>query len=324
MDFIALKKIRKKLKILCLCLLFMIGCFSQQTSVAAVTGSRTQTTIETCKNAEKVLLRYYYTNTFENGTKAPSYGDGMEYIIFSMARSNYPVKNGFYSQYYQNLRRDLSKVKTQLEPLECAKIVMALSAMGRDASKFKEYPLIATMCKKKNLDQSKMMLKWPTVLLALDCRNYKVPTGSAFYTRKQLVKKVVNYCKNYQGGTYCDQLFMYGQALMPYAKSNKAARTQKQHVYQYLKSHMSAAGYIGNSNNVWTNTQALIFLGEGGYTSYVEKLVSSQMKYIHISTGKIDFTFDRAQVARGLNSARRMLENRSGLFDCNDVRKVKK
>lgn len=314
----------KKITSFLVCVFLLASSMGTIPAQAALTKKQQNLYYKQCVQAERIILKQYYEKNLRK--KAPRYGQGAEYIVFSLARAKYPVSKNFYKQYYNNLKSDLKKKKGTIDPQECAKLVLVLSAMGHDASKFKEYPLLKTMCKKTNIEKSDMLMKFPTILLALDCGNYDIPKGNSYITRKTLLSNVIQGC---YGSTRMgmDMVVMNAQALTPYCKKYASAKKAKQYVLNLIYKNMSNGGYIGDNNNLWTNAQVLIFLGQCKINPLTKKqLVKGKHNLIGASLGKINLnskthsiSFDPAQVARGFTSTKRTIKKQTRLFDCTDV-----
>ena len=308
----------------------MLLCFgivlSCTLSAQALTPKQQKSYYNKCVAAERIIFDQYYKKTFNK--KAPGYGENAEYIIFSMARSSYSVPKDFYDQYYKNLKTDLKKIKSVIDPQECAKLVLVLSAMGYNASEFKEYPLLKTMCKKTNIDGSDNYMKYATILLALDCGKYRVPNGSQYITRGELISQVIKgcYASTRMG---IDIPIMNAQALAPYCKKYTNAKTAKNYVFDMIYSKVKDGLLYGVNANSWTNAQVAALFGQFQCNPLKKKsMVLANNNLIQASLQRIDFInkthsihFDSAQVARGFTATIRTMKKKRPLFDCTDALK---
>lgn len=108
----------------------------------------------------------------------PDYADiGGEWAVLGLARSGYPVPDGYFEGYYGKLETYVKSVKGVLHEVkytDYSRVVVALSAIGKDARDVAGYDLLAPLGDFE-------MTTWQGLngaiwaLIALDSANYPVP-----------------------------------------------------------------------------------------------------------------------------------------------------
>ncbi len=108
----------------------------------------------------------------------PDYADiGGEWAVLGLARSGYPVPDGYFEGYYGKLETYVKSVKGVLHEVkytDYSRVVVALSALGKDARDVGGYDLLAPLGDFE-------MTTWQGLngaiwaLIALDSANYPVP-----------------------------------------------------------------------------------------------------------------------------------------------------
>ena len=126
---------------------------------------------------------------------APEYGS--EWTILGLARSGYSVPEKYYQDYYSAVVqyvKDKKGVLTASKYTDYSRVVIALAAIGKDATDVGGYDLVAPLA-----DYEKVLgtgLNGPIwALVALNSRGYSMPTapaGRTQATRQMYVDRIVN------------------------------------------------------------------------------------------------------------------------------------
>lgn len=191
----------------------------------------------------------YMVNLLPN----PTFGD--EWSIIALARGEYNVPSNYYDTYYKNLEQEIKKVKGILHDrkyTEYSRVVIALSAIGKDATNVGGYNLVEKLY---DFDQVIWQgLNGPIfALIALDTWNFELPI-SASTSREKLISHILS--KELSGGGFSlsgsvadpDVTAMALQALAPYK--------ERADVKQVIDNSLNLLAELQNKNggyNSWEN-----------------------------------------------------------------------
>lgn len=296
------------------------------------------------------------------------------YVAFSLIRAGYTAANDYYEQMYAKVAEQLKELKengsitvngetmnldtigatayTSANPeLNRAKVVLFVTAMGKDASDINGYNLIDEMAQKKIYENSltAYMLD-STMLLALDCGNYELPSGDAYITRSQLVNSVAasmdSMIESAISWSSIDMAAMPIQCLYPYVQSDnpaakeagstldteavkKAVQAGKEYLENTQNNDGTWSGYAGEKNNVWTLAQIMTAMGQlrinpcseedgsdfikNGVTVLDDAAEFFDMENKTLDTAKVPNMPE--QLLRGLNAVIRVMEGQNSLYD---------
>ena len=165
-----------------------------------------------------------------NAVPAPAVGStGGEWAILGLARSGCTVPGGYYEGYYDRVVDYTVRHKGVLHTkkyTEYSRVILALAALGQDARNVGGYDLTAPLGDfDKTVYQGINGAIW--ALIALDSRNYPMPTGTA--TRQKYVDYILS--KQHADGGWSlsgttsdpDVTAMALQALSGYRSQSKVA-----------------------------------------------------------------------------------------------------
>ena len=121
-----------------------------------------------------------------SAVKAPEVGSiGGEWAIIGLARSGYSVPANYYEDYYARVEKyvkNCSGVLHERKYTEYSRVILALTAIGRDPSKVAGYNLLTPLGDfEKTIWQGLNGPIW--ALIALDSGNYDVPKNPAAKTQ---------------------------------------------------------------------------------------------------------------------------------------------
>ncbi len=249
---------------------------------------------------KNVLATNIYNKTFENGKKIAKLGARTDdfYTVYSLAKSGFEAKE-FYKSTYDTLVKDLKDFEDG-KALEdgttkaivmasgyaspyYAKIALAVTAMGYDATNVGGINLIEKMAQKNMYEVSSPAAMYGVyardgiLLMAFDEGKYTLPTGDDYITRAVLVNALLDDVSNMIDSAICynmvDSAAMAVQALTPYVNSTDAAIDKEEVTYAvkqvlgYLATVQNKDGYglsYDGSINGWSLAQAMYTMGLAG------------------------------------------------------------
>lgn len=173
------KENQKWTAIVLMLVIFLTGC-----------GTRVQS------GAENALAQT--GNWLMEAVPEPAYGSvGGEWTVLGLARSGLEVPEAYFSGYYERFAAcitEMDGVLTDRKYTEYSRVILALTAVGKDPSDVNGYNLLAPL---SDFDRTVFQgINGPIyALLALDCGNYEIPetTGTANQaTREQYVDYILS------------------------------------------------------------------------------------------------------------------------------------
>ena len=121
-----------------------------------------------------------------SSVKSPEVGSiGGEWAVIGLARSGYSVPADYYDEYYTRVEKyvkNCSGVLHERKYTEYSRVILALTAIGRDPSKVAGYNLLTPLGDfEKTIWQGMNGPIW--ALIALDSGNYDIPQNPAAKTQ---------------------------------------------------------------------------------------------------------------------------------------------
>src|SRR5665648_125259 len=121
---------------------------------------------------------------------APAIGSvGGEWSVIGLSASGYPVPKEYYDAYYNRVENNLKEnqgILTQNKYTEYSRLIIALTAIGKDVANVGGYNLLEKLADFDNI--KKQGINGPVyALIALDCHDYEIPklAGIANGTTRQ-------------------------------------------------------------------------------------------------------------------------------------------
>lgn len=162
-------------------------------------------------------------------SKTPETGSlGGEWLVFGLARSEYPVPDNYYDHYYESVTGmmiDSEGILTSNKYSEYSKLIIALTSIGKNITDVGGYNLLEYLS-----DYSKIIKQGVNgaifALLALDCAKYPIPESvnpSVQTSREYLIEYILDKELNNGGWALSgsvpdsDVTAMAIQALAPYS-----------------------------------------------------------------------------------------------------------
>ncbi len=343
-------------------------------------SAKAATLLENAKIQQDIVAEATYESSILDGGKTV-YGienpDAL-YIAFSLIRAGYTEANDYYEKMYAKVKGQLEEIKangsitvdgkemnldtigataySKANPeINRAKVVLFVTAMGKDATNIGGCDLIDEMAQKAVYEESpKVYMLDCTMLLALDSGNYTLPTGENYITRGKLVNNVATSMDSMIGmalqWSSIDMAAMPIQCMYPYTLENdlaakdadfdqKALQTAYNKGVHFLESTQNNdgtwSGYGEEKNNVWTLAQILTAMGQlrinpcsetdgsdfikNGVTVLDDAAEFFDMENKTLDTAKVPSAPE--QLLRGLNAVIRVMEGTKSLYDLSDVTK---
>lgn len=213
-----------------------------------------------------------------SAVKSPEVGSiGGEWAIIGLARSGYTVPTNYYEDYYARVEKyvkNCSGVLHERKYTEYSRVILALTAIGRDPSKVAGYNLLMPLGDfEKTIWQGLNGPIW--ALIALDSGNYEIPKNPAAKTqatRQLYIDEILNsqmkdggWSLTGTGESDVDITAMALQALAKY-QDQKAVKTATDSALTWLsKNQDSKGGYASwGTTNVESVAQVIVALCELG------------------------------------------------------------
>ena len=261
-------------------------------------SDKTASLLANAKAQQEVLADTIFKKVFGDGQIV--YGietpDAL-YVAFSLLRADY--KSDYFDKMYANVEsqlksladtgsvtvegeaKDEAVIAGKYPEFTYAKIVLFVTAMGKDARNVGGYNLIEKMAQKSTYEaSSEAYMLDSTMLLALDSGNYFPPAGDDYITKDDLVNNIAakmddSIAQALQWNSV-DSVAMALQPLYKYATDDilpedaSSDRAAVQEAYakgiHFLESTQNAdgswSGYGTETNNVWTLAQIMTAMGQ--------------------------------------------------------------
>lgn len=213
-----------------------------------------------------------------SAVKAPEVGSiGGEWAIIGLARSGYSVPADYYDEYYTRVEKyvkNCSGVLHERKYTEYSRVILALTAIGRDPSKVAGYNLLTPLGDfEKTIWQGMNGPIW--ALIALDSGNYDIPKNPAAKTQATRQLYIDEIIKNQMkdggwsltgtGDSDVDITAMALQALAKY-QDQKAVKTATDSALTWLSKNQDSKGGFASwgTTNVESVAQVIVALCELG------------------------------------------------------------
>ena len=328
-------------------------------------SDKTASLLANAKAQQEVLADTIFKKVFGDGQTV--YGietpDAL-YVAFSLLRADY--KSDYFDKMYANVEsqlksladtgsvtvegeaKDEAVIAGKYPELTYAKIVLFVTAMGKDARNVGGYNLIEKMAQKSTYEaSSEAYMLDSTMLLALDSGNYFPPAGYDYITKDDLVNNIAakmddSIAQALQWNSV-DSVAMALQPLYKYATDDilpedaSSDRTAVQEAYakgiHFLESTQNAdgswSGYGTETNNVWTLAQIMTAMGqlrinpcsETDGTDFIKNgmtVLDDAAVFVDVENKKVDddlMSYQPEQLLRGLTAVIRAMEGRDSLYD---------
>ena len=213
-----------------------------------------------------------------SAVKAPEVGSiGGEWAVIGLARSGYSVPANYYDDYYARVEKyvkNCSGVLHERKYTEYSRVILALTAIGRDPSNVAGYNLLTPLGDfEKTIWQGLNGPIW--ALIALDSGNYDIPKNPAAKTqatRQLYIDEILNNQMKDGGwsltGTGDSDVDISAMALQALAKyqDQKAVKTATDKALTWLSKNQDSKGGFASwgTTNVESVAQVIVALCELG------------------------------------------------------------
>lgn len=312
---------------------------------------------EKAKKAQDVLAQKIYDTTFKGGKYVPGVEDSSGlYTVFSLARAGFKADK-FYDSVYAKVKAQLGAIKISTGKFyddtnkkyvsqegilkdgaasqTYAKIALCVTALGKDASNVNGFNLIEKLADKSVYEASSIYSRETTILMAIDSKNYELPTGDNYLTRAELVNKTAADTDNQIATSIdwnsIDSAVMQIQPLCAYQTKDvdgvdkSAVKKACDKVLNFMYNKQGADGTYGDSysaSNAWTTAQVMITAGLFGIDAATEEngtdfikngvtLYDDALAFVDTDNNTVDeklMAFQPEQLLRGFNAAIRASE----------------
>lgn len=199
-----------------------------------------------------------------NAYKEGNYQYGDEWVVFLLAREN-KLTAAQAQAYLNSIEKTYTNPKSSaLKPTTLARVILTVSALGKDASNLKGINLVQLLCNRKMIGEGSNEAAWS--LIALDSRGYEIP-NDAKWNRDSIIDAVLTF-QNKNGGfglnsnesADADLTAMCIQGLAPYYGTNEKVKTAVDSALAYLKKQMDRNCDLGTSEGTAQTIIALTAL----------------------------------------------------------------
>ena len=213
-----------------------------------------------------------------SAVKSPEVGSiGGEWAVLGLARSGYSVPANYYDDYYARVEKyvkNCSGVLHERKYTEYSRVILALTAIGRDPSNVAGYNLLTPLGDfEKTIWQGLNGPIW--ALIALDSGNYDIPKNPAAKTqatRQLYIDEILNNQMKDGGwsltGTGDSDVDISAMALQALAKyqDQKAVKTATDKALTWLSKNQDSKGGFASwgTTNVESVAQVIVALCELG------------------------------------------------------------
>ena len=292
-------------------------------------------------------------DTMYHNTPNPGFGtfDG-EWTVLSIARGGYPYSKDYINSYYEKVEKVVRDKKGQLHKYkytEYSRLIMALTAIGKDVTDVAGYNLLEYLA-----DFDKVIwqgINGPTfALIALDAHQYDIPVepnGKNQTTRDKLIKEIVK--QEIPGGGFAlmgsrpdvDITAMVLQALAPYQDRSDVKPVVERAIALLSKLQNQEGGYEnafggadgGAASTSESTSQVIVALSALGIDCMnderfikngktpVDDLLTYYVKgkgFKHLKDGSVD-AMATDQAAYALIAYDRLVKGQNRLYDMTDV-----
>ena len=187
-----------------------------------------------------------------------SYGDSKEGYLLGLGRAGYPVDSNLYSGYYDSVKNYLASHNNRFENVsECAKVVIALNAIGYDPTNINGVDITQQLNETSDPDS---VWEYAYALIALDSKQYN-SSARDVYLNKLLTAQLDSGAWGWnETAADIDTTGMVLAALAPYYNSNSSVKAAVDKSLNYLSASQMPDGAFASGMNENANTTAMVVL----------------------------------------------------------------
>ena len=285
-------------------------------------------------------------NAYDNAAKymvktLPNPKFGNEWFILALARGDYQVPSGYYETYYTNLVHDVKAMKGVLHSrkyTEYSRVILALSAIGKDAQNVGGYNLVEKLHDFDNVTWQG--INGPVfALIALDSWGYTIPK-TASNSREKMIDYILS--KQLKDGGFAlsgtssdpDITAMVIQALSTYSNEARIKEVIDQAIETLADLQGADGSYtsweVKNSESVAQVLVALTSMGiDPNMDGRFKKINSQLLTFYNGMDGGFKHVLDKTtdgmateQASYALASYHRLLAKQTKLYDMTDMKQT--
>lgn len=187
-----------------------------------------------------------------------SYGDSKEGYLLGLGRAGYPVDTNLYSGYYDSVKNYLASHNNRFESVsECAKVVIALNAIGYDPTNINGVDITQQLNETSDPDS---VWEYAYALIALDSKQYN-SSARDVYLNKLLTAQLDSGAWGWnETAADIDTTGMVLAALAPYYNSNSSVKAAVDKSLNYLSASQMPDGAFSSGMNENANSTAMVVL----------------------------------------------------------------
>lgn len=238
---------------------------------ADYTALSENTEVSDTKTNDNVLYNAYKAGESALFSDAASFGK--EWNMIALSRGEYTFLNGeyddYYNAYYNSVVQQLNDNGGKLnadndQPTDYARVIIALTSLGRDVTAVGEYNLLEKLSDMDYLSKQGLN-SFVYALIALDTNDYTIPDGNV--TREALINAVISSMAADSGWTFWgdvpdpDMTGMAIQALAPYYETNTDVKSAVDKGLKWLSDNQKeSGGYDNYGENSYSAAQVVTAL----------------------------------------------------------------
>lgn len=217
--------------------------------------------VTSAKTMDQELATYAQSGRFiaEKNKNYKCLVDNAEWFLIGLGRAGYPVADGIYSGYYDSVKTYLAGHNNKFStPTDCAKVVMALNAIGYDPSNIDGVDITAQLNDSENVSGDSFIAY---MLLAIESKGYNVAARDTY------IKTLVDDA--YASGGWGwngkdadpDTTGVVLAALAPYYNTNASVKAAVDNAVAALSNIQVANGTFCMGMDENSNSTAMVVLG---------------------------------------------------------------
>lgn len=278
-------------------------------------------------------------NVLRNAYADRSYQYGDEWAVFLFTRTGSNLTDEQADGYLDSIITTYTNPKSSArKPTTIARVILAVSALGKDAADLEGIDLLEMLCTNKMISEGSNEAAW--ALIALDSCDYAVPEN-ALWTRETLIQEVLKF-QNPDTGAFgladnqsadLDMTAMCVQALAPYYNTNPEAKDAVDRALRFLQKQMDRNCDFGSSETV---SQVLIalttlnrdpLLADNGFVKSAARNLITALNnyrtadggYKHLMTDNASNNMAATQALQALTAYVRLKNGQTALYDLTDM-----
>lgn len=215
------------------------------------------------KTPEERLQSYTDTGRYiAENNKSIVYGDSKEGYLLGLGRSGQRVDANLYPGYYQSIKKQIASGNGYFDSVtECAKVVIALNAIGYDPTNIDGVNITTQLNDINSIEASNnKVYGYAYALIALDTKKYESSVRDQ-YINKLLEAQLESGAWGWNGTSAdVDTTGIVLAALAPYYNNNPSVTAAVDKSLNYLSNVQAPSGAFASGLNENSNSTAMVVL----------------------------------------------------------------